>query len=480
MSTATPVPPAPALLDPVLDRPGPLRAPARDWRSERTGRRALIAMVVLAVLVVMMLAGGRSSLVPPSHDGFPAWLAGPFAGIASFLPDGGPWLSAAFSLMLAALFGCYCLAIACAAHVRARLGVATIVALHVLFLLGPPTLLTDVFNYVNYGRLGALHGANPYVIVPATFPHDPTFLHATWHHLLSPYGPLFTLFAYALVPLGVAGGFWVLKLATVAASLGCLALAWKLAERRGRSPLAVVMFVGLNPLVLVFGIGGVHNDFFMLALLLAAALWVVDGRAARGGGAAVAAIAVKVSAGLMLPFAALGARDRRSFGLGALAAGTALVAVTLAAFGPHAPELSTQSSLVTPLSPPNLLGLALGQGGATAAIRGVVAVGVALAVLVLLRRTWRGADWITAAGWATFALVVGLSWEMPWYVMWVLPLAAVGHSRSLRRATLLLSAFLLVTLAPITGYALDRGCNCYPGDTHTGKRNAMAIKRYLR
>jgi len=76
--------------------------------------------------------------------------------------------------------------------------------------------------------------------------------------------------------------------------------------------------------------------------------------------------------------------------------------------------------------------------------------------------------------------VVGLSWEMPWYVMWVLPLAAVGHSRSLRRATLLLSAFLLVTLAPITGYALDRGCNCYPGDTHTGKRNAMAIKRYLR
>jgi hypothetical protein len=78
------------------------------------------------------------------------------------------------------------------------------------------------------------------------------------------------------------------------------------------------------------------------------------------------------------------------------------------------------------------------------------------------------------------ALVVSLTWEMPWYVLWVLPFAAVGNSRSLRRAAIALTAFLLVTLAPFTGWLLTNACHCNPVETKTGQRNAVEIHRHLR
>jgi hypothetical protein len=65
-------------------------------------------------------------------------------------------------------------------------------------------------------------------------------------------------------------------------------------------------------------------------------------------------------------------------------------------------------------------------------------------------------------------------------VLWVLPFAAVGNSRRLRRATIVLTAFLLVTLAPFTGWLLTHACHCNPADTKTGQRNSDEIHRHLR
>jgi peptide/nickel transport system permease protein len=45
-----------------------------------------------------------------------------------------------------------------------------------------------------------------------------------------------------------------------------------LARRLGRDPAAAVALVALNPLVLVYGVGGVHNDVLFMALLLGGAL----------------------------------------------------------------------------------------------------------------------------------------------------------------------------------------------------------------
>ena len=72
----------------------------------------------------------------------------------------------------------------------------------------------------------------------------------------------------------------------------------------------------------------------------------------------------------------------------------------------------------------------------------------AVVVVLLLRR--RG-DWISHAGWATVALIASLAWVMPWYVIWVLPLAALGSSIWLRRAALVMTVFLVLVFLPSSG-----------------------------
>jgi hypothetical protein len=475
---------SPAVLEPALAGGLPrlrdlLGRRAASWRTEATARRALSAAVVAGLGLAVLTAAAPSPFVPPSKDGFPLWMVGPLRGVGSWLPDGGPFVAAAFTGLILVMAAAYGAALACARHVTARQAAAALVALHAVFLLGPPLTLTDAFNYLDYARLGVLHGVNPYVDPPSAVPVDPSYGFATWHSLVSPYGPLFTLATYPLALLGLPAAFWALKLATAGASLASLALTWRIARRLGRPPVGAVLLVGLNPLVLVYGLGGVHNDFFMTTLILAGIGASLTSRPAAAGAALVAAAGIKVSAGLVAPFALLASGRRREMLGGALAAGAGLAALSLAAFGAHVPGLDTQSSLVTPLSPPNLLGLLLGQGGATAALLLVVRVGALAVIAWLLVRTARGADWLTSAGWATLALVLSLPWTMPWYALWVLPLAALSASRRLRRAALALTAFLLVTLTPVSGYLLGAVCECSPADTKTGKRNAAEIRRFL-
>jgi hypothetical protein len=487
MSAVTPASPGAAVLEPALARPSAraealARLRARLAGSERAPRAALALMVGAGAAIVLLAAQRRSALVPPAKAGYTEWLVGPLRGAASFVPDDALLESIAFSALVAVMFVCWLIALSTVRRAGRLWVLGAIVSLHALLLLGPPLPLTDAFNYVNYARLDVVHDLNPYTDLPALLPSDPSYGYATWHHLLSPYGPLFTIASYALVPLSLAAALWTLKGATVAASLGCLWLVWRLAERRGHDPLWATAFVGLNPLVLVYGVGGVHNDFFMLLVMLAGTAAILAGRPVRGGAALVAAAGLKVSGGLTLPFALAGAAPerRRPLLAGAAAAGLALVGLSLLAFGPHLPGLETQSELVTPLSPQNLLGLVLGQGGSTGAVRLLVMLGLVVTLGLLLRATWRGADWPTMAGWATLALVVSLTWEMPWYVLWVLPFAAIGRSGALRRAAVVLTAFLLLTLVPITGYVLTHGCHCNPSDTKTGKRNAIEIRRHLK
>ncbi len=57
---------------------------------------------------------------------------------------------------------------------------------------------------------------------------------------------------------------------------------------------------------------------------------------------------------------------------------------------------------------------------------------LALSVLACCWLAWRRRETRHRAGWASVALLVTLSWVLPWYVLWVLPLAALSASRRLR------------------------------------------------
>ena len=68
-----------------------------------------------------------------------------------------------------------------------------------------------------------------------------------------------------------------------------------------------------------------------------------------------------------------------------------------------------------------------------------------------MRRVWRGhLDWIDGAAWATVAMLVTASSLLPWYVAWLMPLAALGTDRRLWRASIGLTGVIL--LIELFGY----------------------------
>jgi hypothetical protein len=420
------------------------------------GVLALGALLAGSLAVVVFATAEPTILVPRSRFDFPGWLSGPLHGVFGRLIANPHALSYGFSAVVVAMTVAYGVALASVRLLSMRTIVIVVVALHMVLLLSPPLQLTDLFNYLGYARLGALHHLNPYTYVIANERHDPVYELTTWYNLRSPYGPAFTLLTYplALMPLPVA--YWVLKTVTVLASLGFIAMVWRCARQLGHDPRFAVLFVAANPIFLIYALGGFHNDVFMLLPAMASISLLLDGRDRWSGATLTLAVAVKFTAVLLLPFLLLAARPvRRQVRLvgGMVLAAIPLAAASLDAFGHTIPNLSDQSSLLTSFSIPNLLGLVLGQGGGTPTLvrLGSVAVVVVVAVLV-----WRRGDWLTGAGWSTLALVCSLAWLVPWYIVWVLPLAALGSSIRLRRATVVFTVFLVLSFIPATSLIMTQ------------------------
>ncbi len=444
------------------------------------GSAALLGLVAGSLAVVIAAAqGGSTFLSPvlPAHT--PAWLAGPLHGIWPQRPNRQGWLEGALSVDLAAMLACYVAALACAPRLPARLVWGALIAVHVVFLLSPPLLLTDVFNYIAYARMGVVHGINPYTHLPVAITGDPVLALSNWHHLPSPYGPLFTLATYALAPLGIVAVFWSYKVAVMLASLACLALLWRLARGLGRSPTAAVVLTGLNPFVLVYGLGGEHNDAFTMLLLLGGVLLCLRQRERAGLAAIVAAVALKASAALLAPVAILaGGRLRRTV-TGALAAALVLGAATLLAFGPHAPAVTTESRLVTTFSLPNLIGLALGAGGENATVRAVAEALLLAGTAAITLWAWRRRELLAGLGWVTLLTLVTLGWDMAWYVLWLLPFVALVPRRGFRIAAIAVIAFMSLQWLPVTPSAAN-AVGIRPGVTAQAARNDAYFERLLK
>jgi hypothetical protein len=242
--------------------------------------------------------------------------------------------------------------------------------------------------------------------------------------------------------------YWILKVITVLAALGFLWLVAVCARQLGHDPRPAVALIAFNPLFVIYAVGGFHNDFFMLLPATAAIALVLSGRDRAAGATLMLAVGVKYTAILLLPFMLLGVptNDRRwRIVQGAVLAAIPLVAGSLLLFGFSLANVSDQARILTNFSIPQVVGLLLGFGGATSALLKVAA---ALAVAAVVYLLWRRHDWLSGAGWATLALIASLSWLMPWYVLWALPLAALATSVRLRTATLALTLFLVLTFVP--------------------------------
>jgi alpha-1,6-mannosyltransferase len=395
----------------------------------------------------------------------PDWLLGPYGGGLGIGPGGYyALLWVAFVAHLAVFFG--------APLIDRRLLRGASYLLVGAFALAPPLLSADVFSYIDYARLGAEHGLNPYAHAPVEVPSDPAFPYVGWTDSESAYGPLFTLLTYPLALLSVPAAMWCLKALAGLSALALAALVARLAPARGIDPRRGYVMVALNPLVLVHVIGGAHNDAAMVLLLTAGCGAVLALRPATGGAALASAIALKVSAAFGAPFALLGAggrgtgdpagrHGREGDGAGTQAtvrflAGAALAAavVTLAsllAFGPHVLDslavAGENQGRVSSFSIPNLLSEALNLD--VDLVRAVLAGAFAALIALLLRWVWGGGDWLRASGWAALGLLLSTAWLLPWYIVWALPFAALGRDERLVAAVWALTALQLAARIPL-------------------------------
>ncbi|HUB76737.1 MAG TPA: polyprenol phosphomannose-dependent alpha 1,6 mannosyltransferase MptB, partial [Solirubrobacteraceae bacterium] len=292
-------------------------------------------------------------------------------------------------------------------------------------------------------------GVNPYVHGPSAIATYAGYRYVSpdWINWATPYGPLFTLISAPAGLVGLDAGVWLLKLEALAASVAALWLTWRCAARRGRDPVLALVVVGLNPLYVLYALGGSHNDLIMLALMMggvALSLAPASGRREAGAGAAVAAAAlVKATAGVTLPFMIV-AKRRVAPIAGMVAALVVGLGLGYAFFGSAGVNLiaglGREGHLVSSYSFAAQLAHLFGKPGVYPIDHDILTAGLVVFLLYLLWRTWRGYDWIAASGWGLLAVAVSSTWLMPWYTIWPLPLAVISKDRRLLYAALAIQA----------------------------------------
>lgn len=321
----------------------------------------------------------------------------------------------------------------------------------------PATLTTDIFNYLLYGEMPVLYGANPFIRTPAEFPQSPLYylVPLYWHDAPSVYGPLWvalsTGVAAASRSIALADEILIYRLIANAAHLTNVVLIWALAcrVRRPAAPSAALAY-GWNPLLLLeFSLNG-HNDVLMLTFALAALLVASYQRLWAGSVLLGLSVAVKFTSGLIAPLL-LYALARRKPGwprrARALAAGAAIILGVVAAtyalwiegvetFGPVLYWMTgpRQNNFWPEPALISLTAWTAGLLGTSyeavwepllAGFKLLAKAGLVAFILWEAARV-RTVEQIMAAGAriSLFFLLVVTTWVMPWYYTWPLALCA--------------------------------------------------------
>lgn len=254
--------------------------------------RRLLAIAALVEAFLLALAavapvGGVSQTISPLAHVWP-WLLAPARLVfgdglvdASVPPERGWPVLALFATLLV---GASCAAVlvvpvcrrcqgANRRHLALALGGAALLGLTLVLLPSLPS--DDVFSYTLYGRISAIHHANPLISAPSNFPHDPFLSLVFWRGVRSVYGPLWLLLSAGLTQIAEALGgslaayILLFKLTGLLAHLANAALTWAiLGVLAPRRRLLGTLLYAWNPLCLLEFCASAHNDAVMLTLAL--------------------------------------------------------------------------------------------------------------------------------------------------------------------------------------------------------------------
>jgi hypothetical protein len=476
-------------------------------------RLALVALIMegffLALWAVAPLGGvtqSRSPLV-----GVWPWLLAPArllfgeTLVATSIPPANGWLQLAlFALLLvgaalAAAWGLLIVRTSAEPPYALAFALGTTALFAGTLALLPSLPSDDLFSYILYGRISAVHHANPLVVLPSDFPNDPFLQMVYWRDVRSVYGPVWLALSggLSLVAEALGGSLAVytalFKLLGVAAHLLNACLVWLILSRLApKARLLGTLFYAWSPLCLLEFGASAHNDALMLTFLLLGVHCLTRATTAWNAAAMVAlglSIATKYVPLALIPlyFALViwtarnrGASWREALGAvawrGALLAGTILLAlapywagsqtINALLFSPPAQQLD--NSLLESLSWP-LRWLAEGVGGlshaaAKALVETLLKALALLAFLALYLWEFRRARTLPGmlAGWGWILLwyaLVASGWFWPWYVTWAVGVVSLCVWGRLSVATLLLAGgaltlygFLPLQSSPLYGY----------------------------
>lgn len=321
-------------------------------------------------------------------------------------------------------------------------------------LVAPPFGSRDVYAYACQGA-SFTGGISPYEHGVSALPCPwLDTVSVIWRDTPAPYGPLFVLVAGAVVKVGGSLNASIVLFRALSL-LGVVLTAWALPvlARRAGVPAKRAVWLALgSPLVAAHLIGGPHNDVLMLAALVGGLAVVASHPGRRGmllvGGLLLGvAVAIKVTAVVVVPFAALAAtagpyRIRTLIRDGGWVVGggaAAVVGVTIAGgldFG-WVGGLSQGGAAIAWTSPPTAVGQTIGYvaapfGGHIDALPVTRGIAVVLLAVLLVWLWWRARtrDPLFHAGLA-LALTVALSPVVhPWYWTWPLFVLAATARRT--------------------------------------------------
>jgi hypothetical protein len=315
-------------------------------------------------------------------------------------------------------------------------------AIQLVPLAGPLLISRDVYAYWAYGRVAAVHHANPYSVATVRFHSDPAAraMAPVWRSSKSVYGPVFSAASEGLAATSGASAEFAAFGYRLAAALGMLGVTG-LALLVAPAPGFAAAFVGWNPFLAQNFAGGGHNDVWMMAFVLGA-LALAARRPRLAGGSFALAVGMKWVALPLLPLQLLAEKGTRAramlLGFGAVTAAFSALAFVffgtawLFALAPFAHRHSHWAL-------PSRLG--------TLGLPGWFAVApLALAGPWLVRSARRGRPRLSVA---TILLLLATPWLLPWYAVWVVPLAAVEEDRLAWVLALAFTAYLLPDGVPM-------------------------------
>jgi hypothetical protein len=327
-----------------------------------------------------------------------------------------------------------------------------------------PVAALDLYDYLMYGRIVLVHGGNPFLQPPSTFA-DPLLAYSPWPNERSVYGPLWQL--VSLIPTSFAGddllrGLIAFKLLGLVTFVACALVIWRLLRRLcPHYAAAGTLLFAWNPLLQFELVGNGHNDVVMVLLVLLTVWALVAELRLLVLPLLALAVLTKLLAVALGPVVLYGLlRGQRPLRekLIAIAGGGAIgLGLAVVLYAPFWGGLDTlyflsrgnwfTASLPTMLRELLRQWFPFDEAGRLSAL--LVALGYATFTVVRLVFLWREerrervADtdwqpWLRAAFDVTFAyLAFATLWWQPWYLVWLVALAALLPSRLVHERTLL-------------------------------------------